>query len=681
VQRHRLHHGAVVSDQALLSLAESAGLIPYWEDAFGQHQLVTPDTLRAVLAALGLPAGSDAAVRESAAELHRQRSETLQPLVTALVGQPIRLRTPAARFRLALEDGGTTEGFAEDRDGQAEIPAIDRPGYHRLWLGAHETTLAIAPPSCFGLDELAPGRKLWGLAVQLYSLRRAGDGGIGDFAALRDLVRAAGVHGAAAVAISPVHAQFSADPDRFSPYAPSSRVLLNVLHADADDLLPLPPSPEEQSLAALDLVDWPAAARARLRRLRRAFDTLDDRRALEAFRAERGDALESHARFEALHAHIWGNDPDRWHWRTWPEAYRNPDSQAVLDFARAHAKDVAFHAFLQFCADRGLQAAQQAARDAGMPVGLIADLAIGTDSGGSHAWSRQDETLLGLTVGAPPDLLSREGQNWGLSVFSPRGLRHHGYRAFLEMLRASLRHAGGVRIDHVMGMMRLWVIPEGGSSADGVYLRFPFDDLTRLMALESHRHRAVVLGEDLGTVPEGFQDRLRGTGVMGMRVLWFERERDERFRPPRHWTPEAVAMSSTHDLPTVAGWWRGRDLDWRVQLGWLRDDAGERAQRERDRHLLWEAFRASGAAQHDAPPPNQGQHAAGSAAVHIGKAACRLALLPLEDALALTEAPNLPGSLHEHPNWRRRMPGPAATTFDDPIVAGRLAALGRARRE
>ncbi len=415
-----------------------------------------------------------------------------------------------------MEDGETREGRAEADGGGVMLPAVDLPGYHRLEIDDRETVLAAAPPRCFALEDAAPGRKLWGLTVQLYALRRRGDGGIGDFAALTEFVRPAAARGAAAVAISPVHAQFSADPDRFSPYAPSSRIALNVLHADAGPFDTAAPSEAERRFAAADLLDWPAAGRARLARLGgaigRALRDPGFARDFAAYRAEQGETLERHARFEALHAHHFGADLSRWHWRSWAEPYRDPASGAVAAFAREHAEAVTLHAALQFLADRGLAGAQRAAREAGMPIGLIADLAVGTDAGGSHGWSRQQETLLGLTIGAPPDLLSREGQNWGITAFSPRGLRARGFGAFIEMLRASLRHSGGVRIDHAMGLARLWVIPEGAESKDGVYLRFPVDDMLRLVALESVRHRAVVLGEDLGTLPEGFQERLERTG-------------------------------------------------------------------------------------------------------------------------------------------------------------------------
>ena len=465
---------------------------------------------------------------------------------------------------------------------------------------------------------------------------------------------------------------------------------LNVLHADAALGMPdVPPDPAHAAellrLEKLDLVDWPAASRAKLRGLRAAYDTFlaqapaASQSAFQQFRAEGGEVLERHAIFEALHAAQFGADPGKWHWRTWPEGLRDPASPEVAAFAGANADTVSWHAFMQYLADRGLGAAQQAAKAAGMPIGLVADLAVGTDSGGSHAWSRQAETLNGLSVGAPPDLLNTRGQSWGVTAFSPRGLLAHGFSAFVEMLRAALRHSGGVRIDHVMGLARLWVVPDGSDAAGGAYLRFPLQDLLRLVALESWRHKAVILGEDLGTLPDGFREQLQDTGLAGLRVMWFERD-ERHFIQPRWWSRDAVAMTTTHDLPTASGWWQGRDLEWWDRLGY--DQTSARRHRDQERRQLWAAFREAGVAEHDSMPeiaPEGGEAMADVATRYVGRSACDLALLPVEDALALAEQPNLPGTLDEHPNWRRRMPGPAATMLDAPRVSARLDALAEAR--
>jgi 4-alpha-glucanotransferase len=426
-------------------------------------------------------------------------------------------------------------------------------------------------------------------------------------------------------------------------------------------------------------------ARAKYARFRDLFVQYIDHPGLHEFRNVMGHPLEDHARFEALHAHFLGRDSALWNWRDWPAEYRDPRSAAVQGFARENPREIAFHAFCQWLADESLHAAQRACREAGMPIGLIADLAVGTDAGGSHAWSHQDKILADLSVGAPPDAFSPLGQDWGLTAFSPRELVEHGFVAFIELLRAAMRRAGGVRIDHLMGLARLWLVPRGASPAEGAYLRFPLDDLLRLLALESHRHRCVVIGEDLGTVPHGFHAQIESRGVLGMRVLWFERDGAGAFTPPARWSREAVAMTTTHDLPTVAGWWRGRDIALREELGLFGEPdraAREHAARAEDRQALWRAFLESGAATGDAPPPDaDAAPVVDSALAHVGGAACALALLPLEDALALEEQPNLPGTVDQHPNWRRRLPSEAGTLLDDPAAARRLEAFAHARRQ
>ena len=315
-----------------------------------------------------------------------------------------------------------------------------------------------------------------------------------------------------------------------------------------------------------------------------------------------------------------------------------------------------------------------------MPIGLVSDLAVGTDSGGSHCWSRQDESLVGLTVGAPPDLLQKNGQNWGITAFSGRGLRRNGFRAFIEMLSGAMRHAGGVRIDHAMGLNRLWVVPEGVSAAEGAFLQLPEADLLRLLKLESVRNRAVVLGEDLGTVPEGFGDRLQAAGIDGMRVLWFEKTED-RFKPPSDWTEQASAMTSTHDLPTVAGWWKGIDIAHRRALGGTEEDENKALhQREQERQALWDAFVEAGTAQGDRPAVWDAIPVVDAAVAQVVRSACELAVLPIEDVLGLEEQPNIPGTIDEHPNWRRRLDSPVGSVLSEERASLRLRAADRLRR-
>jgi 4-alpha-glucanotransferase len=673
-----------MSDADLDRLARSAGIETSWRDVFGVEHHVAPPTVRAVLASLGYAAGNDSDVAACLNDVARTTAH-LPKLVTAQAGHIIHLPAAATRYRLVVEDGRSFDGFAEPATAGCTIPPILEPGYHSLTLGDHQTTIAVAPKTCFSVRQAVPSGRAWGVAVQLYALRRKGDAGVGDFGALAAFVRGAARHGVQAVAISPVHAQFSADPERFSPYAPSSRVALNVLHIAVDG--DPPPDPAGQNTARkleeCELVDWPGVARARMDRLRsiaaQARGDLDQMQEFHEFRRQRGEVLELHARFEALHAFFFRQNPKFWHWRSWPRVYHDPARREVAAFAREYQRQVDFHAYVQFLADRGLQDAQTAAREAGMPIGLIADLAVGADSGGSHCWARQKEMLSGLSIGAPPDLFQTQGQNWGLAAFSPRGLAASGFGAFLEMLRVALAHAGGVRIDHAMGLNRIWVVPDGASAAEGAYLNFPEQDLRRLLALESHRHRAIVVAEDLGTVPDGFTDRLAETGIDGMRVLWFERDPQQHFTPPSTWSARAAAMTTTHDLPTVAGWWRGRDIEWRAQLEFASDPVAEAVARSEDRQKLWSAFRESGAATGDMPLPANTAAAVDAACVHVASSACELAIVPIEDVLGLEEQPNLPNTTYQHPNWRRRLDGEAATILDGEAASARLQNIARAR--
>ena len=384
--------------------------------------------------------------------------------------------------------------------------------------------------------------------------------------------------------------------------------------------------------------------------------------------------MREHALFEALHRKWLGAENPLWSWSEWPPEWRDPASATIAQYAATAQREIQYHVFLQWIADRSFAAAQSHARASGMRIGLIADLAIGMDRGGSHAWARQKDLLLALSVGAPPDPFNPRGQDWGLTGFSPQSLVASGFEPFLATLRAALRHAGGVRIDHAMGLTRLWLIPHGASAADGAYLSYPIDDLLRLIALESHRHRAIVIGEDLGTVPPEFRGRMSAAGISGMDVLWFQRD-GGAFMPPDRWREDAVAMTTTHDLPTVAGWWTGADIATRVELGLAPEAHSEREQRAGDRTALWRAFADADTAQGAQPEPDNPASAVDAAVRFVAKAAAPLALIPLEDVLGLTDQPNLPGTVDQHPNWRRRLNAPASTLLDAPEVQPRLRAL------
>ncbi|WP_321792690.1 4-alpha-glucanotransferase [Caballeronia sp. J97] len=699
------------------ALAERAGFEIEWQNAHKIMQRVPETTLRILLEKLGLPCGNATQLKQSMAAVDAEMSgRKLPPLITAEVDRGIALPVSAAkqgaRYRIELESGAVIDGrFTSPKGETALLSPIAEPGYHTLVINDHRTTLAVAPARCYTLDDAwrtldedaSNAPPLWGVAAQVYGLRRDGDGGIGDFTALASLATQAAKRGGHAVAISPMHAMFSAEPNKFSPYSPSSRLFLNIAHVDPAAVLGAPAAraaiekagvaKELVELEGLTLIDWPRASKARLAILRALFATFSEDRDspfakdFAAFVEEGGRPLEDHARFEALQAAQIEQNGEG-HWRNWPDALRDPRSEAVTEFANANRREVDFHLFTQWLAAKGLMHAQHAARDAGMAVGLVADLAVGCDSAGSHAWSYRDEMLTGVSVGAPPDLFNQAGQSWGLTTFSPRAMRTQGFAAFIDMLRASFARAGGIRIDHILGLRRLWLVPEGESAKDGAYLRYPLDDMLRLIALESWRHRAIVIGEDLGTVPPGFTERLQEHGLLGIRVLWFEREVDgPGFKPPREWDSGVTATTTTHDLPTVTGWWRGEDIVWRSKIGQTMAradgrDAVEVALEERgeDRGHLWRAFQDAGIAPDAVNAPDIDNAPVDEALAFVAATPAPLVTYPLEDLLALAEQPNLPGSIDEHPNWRRRMARPVDELFLDDAFADRLLAVDAARK-
>lgn len=665
----------------LHALAAAAGLQIDWEDALGQAQRVSDRSLVAILAALGYMADSDTAIADSLARIAHDRENGCN-FVSAVVGEALLL--PAAcgaggPAELILEDGSRRQVDVEAVGAGLRVSAIDTIGYHRLTIGAREISVAIAPPRCFSVEDAAGGRLLWAPAVQIAGLCSESGSAFGDFGTLADAAWAFAARGADAIAISPVHALFPADARRFSPYAPSTRQFLNVLHAD-----PALVGGEAAAAGTGELIEWDQAMPARMHVLRQAYDRRSDltRAAADAHAEQGGSDLERHARFDALHAHFFQKTGAQG-WRDWPAAYHDPGGEAVARFAVDNSETIGFYRFLQWLAKRSLDAAQRAAIDGGMALGLIADLAVGMDPGGSHAWSRPDDLLTGLSIGAPPDLLGPDGQNWGITGFSPLALQRTGFAPFIATLRAALDHAGGIRIDHALGLRRLWVVPEGATSAEGAYLAMPMDDLFRLIALESHRARAVVIGEDLGTVPAGFRPAMDEKAMLGMRVLWFERDDAGGFLPADSYPHDAAAMTGTHDLPTVAGWWRGRDIEWRWRLGRMSravDQAADHAARDEERAALWQALVAAGVAHGTQPAPEDTGPVVDAALAFIGRTGSVLAIVPMEDILATVEQPNMPGTIDEHPNWRRRLPAPTAVLLANPAVAARLAVFDAERR-
>jgi len=679
----------------LRHIADLVGIATRHVDALGVAREPGEETLSRLIAAFGLPADP------------RQAADTLAEAgLAAPFGLPpvhiVAQEAPAPELRLRLSKGGRgVEWHCRLEDGNQyagksqgatlRLPAGLPPGYHRLAVAgagrgggaSAEISLVVAPASCHLCEALQPGVRSWGLTVQLYGLRSHRDWGIGDFGELAMLCRNAGPLGAAAIGINPLHALFAAEPRHFSPYSPSSRAWLNHLYIDvrqipgfAEDAAARGLAPADAIGAArgADLVDYAAVAALKRPVVEALYQRFRDREldtgsalgaAFRAFQQEGGAALAAFATFEALHEHFTAaGRPFSWH--NWPPALRDPHSPAVGEFARTHAGRVEFFHFLQWQADRQLAAAAAAGRQGGLRIGLYRDLAVGVDPNGAEAWADQQLIVPGAAIGAPPDELSRAGQNWGLAPINPLALRRRGFAPVIAALRANMRHAGVLRIDHVMSLQRLYWIPSGSPATAGAYVNYPLRDLLRLVALESRRQGCAVIGEDLGTVPDGFREAMQQANVLSYRVFRFERRGDGSFIPPGDYPPLAVASAATHDIATLKGFWLGRDIEWRRRLRLYPDaasEAGEVAERGRDRRLLLEALAREGLLLPERfadflsadGEPTYSPELGGAILAYLASSRARLTLVQIEDVAGEDEQANLPGTTEAHPNWRRRL--------------------------
>jgi len=573
------------------------------------------------------------------------------------------------RWKIVGDHGVIAEGDTADR---TAVWPRDLPlGVHRLQLTdaasiSEDVPMLSVPPRAFGGDF----DRGWLLAVQLYGVRSARNWGIGDFTDLKGLIELAHQLGADGVGLNPLHALFDDRPGDCSPYSPNSRLFLNALCIDVDDI------PEfridagtRDALARVregDIIDYVAVAALKWPALRSAFAafhsdaTPERRQEFEKFRAERAPLLSRFACFETLR-HRFGKP-----WWEWPDQWRQPDDAKCAELRQgADAGEIAFVEFVQWTADAQLAAAKGRADQLGMKVGLYLDVAVGVQSDGFDAWNEQVAISRHLGVGAPPDPLNTAGQSWGLAGFNATGLERKSFAPYREMLRASMRHAGAIRLDHVLGLKRLYLVPQGFSAADGVYVQMPFEALLAATALESVESRCVVIGEDLGTVPEGFRDQIAGWGIWSYLVMMFEREDHGPFKSLDRYLANALVTFNTHDLSTYAGWRSFGDLKTKRALG---IDPGESDDaRWHALAMLDEVLRHNGIANNDLY----------SVAKFLARTPSRLLAIALEDFLGLVDQPNIPGTVNEHPNWRRRLPVPLeqiASTID-------IAALKAATRE
>ena len=700
---------------ALSRLAELHGIALEYHDVWGKLHDVAETTLRALLAAMDVAAATDVEVESSlAGGIAARWREVVAPAVVVRERSHPKLRVhlraawdaAPLQWRLTEEQGAERRGNLDPADFAAAerttlegvdltarellLPVLPPLGYHRLALQSGgaviaETLLTVVPAACFSPPALANGGRVWGAAAQLYGVRSERNWGIGDFTDLATLVGLWAAKGADVLGVNPLHALFPHDPAHASPYSPSSRLFLNILYLDveaiadfveSEDARALVASAEFQAalsrLRAVELVDYTGAASVKLRVVEllyahfRANHLIAGSERAHAFRGfcERGgEALRLHALFEAIQEHFFAENAAIRGWPAWPESFRDPGSPAVERFATEHAERVEYYEYLQWQAELQLGAVRARVVANRLGVGLYVDLAVSIDRAGAEAWTHRRVLALSASVGAPPDEFNMRGQNWGLPPLIPDLLRGAAYAPFIDTLRANMRHAGALRIDHVMGLMRLFWIPDGKDADAGAYVRYPFADLLGILALESHRHRCLVIGEDLGTVPEEIRTALAAAGVLSYRLLYFERDADE-FKLPSTYPAQALVAASTHDLPTLAGWWHGRDIALRDELGLFPSTAARDQQldaRKKDRAGLLLALRRESLLPADVsldagPTPPMTAALAQAVQAFLARAPSQVLVVQLEDVLGVSEQANLPATVDTHPNWRRKLP-------------------------
>ncbi|HEY7591608.1 MAG TPA: 4-alpha-glucanotransferase [Actinophytocola sp.] len=644
-------------DAELRALAAAHGVATWYEDTERRRIDVADDVVVAVLAQLGVDASTPATVSA-------QLSDAIAEHGRATVPDPIVVRageTPAVGVpgELHLEDGTT-------RPVRHELPGDLPLGWHDLVVGDRRTSVVVTPHT------LPPVPPAWGWMVQLYALHSAGSWGIGDLADLRTLVGGSARLGAGAVLVNPVQAITPVQPVQRSPYSPSSRRFANPLYlrvTDTEAFRRASPEvrAEVEALApppGAGLIDYDAVWRAKLAALELLW------RRSPPLPPPPDDAdLRDFATFCTL-AEQHGAD-----WRKWPAELRHPRGAAVEEARRDNPR-IAFHSWLQrLCAE---QLAGVRAAAGGMPVGIVHDLPVGVDPAGADAWALQDVLAPEVTVGAPPDAFSQQGQDWNLPPWRPDRLAAAGYLPFRDVIRSVLAHADGIRVDHVMGLWRLWWIPPGRPASEGTYVHYDASALLGVLALEAHRASAIVVGEDLGTVSDEVRSTLRERGVLSSAVLWFQRDEHSPGEPllaPARWPAAAMASISTHDLPTAAGFLRGEHVTVRADLGQLADPDAERAKAAADREELLAELAA-----HDLLPDDPSDENL-VVALHrlLATAASTLLLTSPQDAVGETRQPNLPGTIDEYPNWRIPLPVSVDELLEHPVVLRAISALRDAR--
>ena len=691
-------------------LARLRGLGDAYHDYRGELQYFTLETKVAILRAMDSPVDDEVALAEQFARLENERWRALLPAIaasnSARIGVDLNITArdfgASLIWTVRLESGEQRNGTHSTADcpeqwrGEVggslitrrrfELPVDLPPGRHELemHIGAgalSRCTLVISPAKCYEPHAIREGRRLWGICVQLYSVRSRENWGIGDFGDLQGLIRWLAPRGAGFIGLNPLHALAPADPAQASPYSASNRHFLNVLY------IAIPAVPEYRESAEVrahvgepaftarlealrdtPLVDYRGVAAVKLEVLELLFREFCNRHvalgteraaAFASFVAAGGAPLKLHARFDALDEHLCAAQGSASGWLSWPAQFKDPQGPAAAQFALQNAVRVDFHLYLQWLAHEQLTEAQALARGLGMPIGLYGDYAVGTHPSGSETWVDQTAFRLGAEIGAPPDALALKGQGWGLPPPDPTVMESDRLEGFSRLIGDNMRYYGALRLDHVMSLFRLWWVPAGRPPTEGAYVHYPLHQLLTVLALASAEHACLVVGEDLGVVPDEMRRAMPSFGLYHYKVALFEKD-NGRFRSPGEFVREALATMTTHDMPTLRSFWEGHDIDLRRSLNLYPSAELERIIREargEDRKALLEALASQGLKPSAPASPGDPFTPELAQALHIylARSSAALAAVQIEDLLGMVEPVNVPGTYHEYPNWQRKL--------------------------
>ena len=716
------------------TLVQLRGIESDFVDAYGKPTTVHPGTKEKLHSVMGYDVNNLSHLEQQLTqEIDDVWMTPLNPVqvlrdgdqVAFAVRLPIELVTEAVKFTVTFESGEIHEFTTQLVDHElvnvsdvagAEFQEyivqldINLPhGYHSLILAMDDDDvighgrLIQAPNACYTPTAIAEGKKIWGLSIQLYCVRSENNWGIGDFSDLTYLIHKAADQGADFVGLNPIHALYPNEPDACSPYSPSSRKWLNHLYIDvksvpgfsAPSIQALVTDPEfTQRLAhtrAIEYIDYDAVAALKMPVLHALYIENKTNKALQAeldaFIINGGKSLQTLIRYDALQADLKAQQLECWGWPVFPEQYQDADAPGVVKFAEENADAIRFYGFLQFLAAQQFAQASQAAQDRKMIIGLYRDLAVGVSEGSAEIWGAKDLYVTSASVGAPPDILGPLGQNWGLPPMDPKKLYEQAYQPIVDLFASNMRDSGALRIDHAMALLRLWWVTKGDSADKGGYVYYPVDDLLGILALESHRNHTLIIGEDLGTVPEEIREKLAGNGVYSYRVFFFEQAKDGGFFSPSHYPVQSMSTLTIHDFPTLSGYWHCNDLELGKELGLYPTEEILQplyVSRHDNKQQILNTLHGHGAISHNVS--HQVEHVGMTQELnygmqtHMATGSSALLSLQLEDWLQMDKPVNIPGTFKEYPNWKRKLSRNLEDIFSKPEIIELAQNIDAARR-